>query len=160
LTRPTRDQLIHTKNLWEDEETMAFNAKWGGIVPFPETEWDAFYDVYCTEDPHHTYFHIRNLDGVVVGEVSSRYDDQLDAHRLNIKIHASARGNHHGRDALIAFLTVLFEDMEVPRVIDDVASDNEGAIHLLESVGFTLESARNDILFYRLERADWMGESS
>jgi RimJ/RimL family protein N-acetyltransferase len=61
---------------------------------------------------------------------------------------------------LIAFLTVLFEDMEVPRVIDDVASDNEGAIHLLESVGFTLESARNDILFYRLERADWMGESS
>lgn len=139
---------------------MAFNARWGGTVSFPESEWDAFYDVYCSNRPGYHYFHIHNLDGVVIGEVSSHHDDERDGERLNVKVHASARGNHHGQDALEAFLRYLFEDVGVIQVLDNVAPDNEGAKRLLERVGFSQVDTQDEAIWYRLKSTDWHGETS
>jgi len=28
------------------EETMSYNAKWGGTIPFPEDEWGPWYEAW------------------------------------------------------------------------------------------------------------------
>ncbi len=155
LKRPTIEELALTEMLLADPETMAFNNKWGGTVPFPQSSWQAFYDRYLSGDPHHEYFHIYNLDHVFVGEVSTRYDDTYESFVLNIKILHRYRGNHHGHNALHAFLDWMFNERDIERIVDDVASDNQGAIVLLKQIGFRIVESTDDVTLMELLRRDW-----
>ena len=138
LKQPTFEELHYTKQLWEDEETMAFNAKWGGTVPFPREQWQSFYDRYCTNQPGYLYYQIFEESDDFVGEVSARWDAHKKDYVLNIKVLSSKRGHHYGTNALIAFLHHLFTTHNASRIIDDVASENIGAIALLQRVGFQI----------------------
>ena len=75
LKHPTLEELSLTEQLLADPETMSFNNKWGGTVAFPKEKWQLFYDRYLTGDPKYVYFHIYNLDHTMVGEVSTRYQE-------------------------------------------------------------------------------------
>jgi RimJ/RimL family protein N-acetyltransferase len=155
LKKPTYKELKYTKELWEDEETMAFNKRFGGIVLFPVSKWQAFHDTYLTENPNYIYFHIYNLDSVMVGEVSARYDEDEHGYLLNIKVFAKYRGNHHGYDALYVFIEYLFDDIGATQILDNIASENVGARQLLERIGFDQDRMDNDVIWYRLRNSDW-----
>ena len=63
LKVPTMEELYLTELLLSDIETMKFNEKWGGVVPFPKEKWKQFHDDYILSKEKH-YFHIYNLDGI------------------------------------------------------------------------------------------------
>ena len=150
LKQPQLEDLQYTKLLWEDEETMAFNQKWGGTVMFPQHQWQDFYNLYCTNNPDYIYFHIYNLDHVFVGEISAKRAKESNIYSLNIKIYSPYRGNHHAIDAVTLFVEYLFDEIEADCIIDDVASDNEGAIMLLHRCGFHLKKQDQDITLFEL----------
>ena len=46
LVKPTFDDLWFRQKLMADEETMSYNAKWGGTIPFPKDEWEPWYEAW------------------------------------------------------------------------------------------------------------------
>ena len=46
LVKPNIDDLWFREKLMADEDTMSYNAKWGGTIPFPKDEWEAWYDAW------------------------------------------------------------------------------------------------------------------
>ena len=155
LKIPTFDELKYTKALYECEKTMSFNQKWGGIVPFPEDKWQDFFEMYIGDKKKHIYFHIYNLDHVVVGEVSGRIDQDPETLILNIKVKYEYRGNNHAKEALELFLDYVFNYLPVQRVIDDVASDNIHAINFLEKFGFSVINHTSEIVLLELHKKDY-----
>ncbi len=41
LVKPAFDALWFREKLMADEETMSYNARWGGTIPFPEDAWES-----------------------------------------------------------------------------------------------------------------------
>lgn len=44
LVKPAFDDLWFREKLLADEETMSYNARWGGTILFPEDEWESWYE--------------------------------------------------------------------------------------------------------------------
>lgn len=44
LVTPNLEDLWLLESLLSDEETMSFNAKRGGTIPFPKEKWVSWYD--------------------------------------------------------------------------------------------------------------------
>ena len=40
------EDLWFRKKFMSDEETMSYNHAWGGTIPFPESEWQDWYDTW------------------------------------------------------------------------------------------------------------------
>ncbi len=154
LKHPSYEELILTKNLLACDKTMSFNAKWGGTVDFDETKWNGFYENYLSGKSKNIYFHIYNLDNTFVGEVSSRYIKEEDVYMLNIKIKHEFRGNHHAADTLDVYFDYLFDEKDANRVIDDVASDNIGAIKLLTGLGMRVIKTTDVITLLEIKKED------
>ena len=47
--QPKPDELWFRKSLLADPDTMSYNDAWGGTIPFPEEEWDAWYQYWIGE---------------------------------------------------------------------------------------------------------------
>lgn len=151
---PTLDELEHTQILLADPDTMKFNEKWGGTVAFPKEKWQSFYNSFI-KNPDRHYFHIYNLEGVFVGEVSTRFDSDFESYVLNIKIMHRYRGNNHGYDALEAFLSYLFTEVKIDRIVDNVGHDSKSGIHLLKQFGFQEKERTEDYVLLELKREDF-----
>lgn len=146
LKKPSLNELKYTEELLSCKKTMSFNIKWGGTVSFPEEQWEAFYEKYLTDKTENVYFHIYNNDNIFLGEVSSRYQGNKK-YTLNIKVKHEHRGNKYAYDTLVIYLGYLFNELNAKTVVDDVASDNIGAIKLLKSVGFKIQKQTEDITY-------------
>ena len=149
------NELAFTEELLTCPKTMAFNNKWGGTVEFPCSQWQAFFDRYCTGNPNYEYFHIY-YDNEPVGEISTRYDNRYDGFVLNIKVLDKFRGQGYGIRALRLFLDYLFREKGIDCLYDDVAKDNQGAIHLLEKVGFIEVEILPEAILYKLTQEDYL----
>ncbi len=154
LKTPKYEELYLTEQLLACPKTMEFNNKWGGIVLFPETKWEAFYNNYVLAPTAH-YFHVYNLDMVFVGEISTKYRNEFKSDILNLKIMHQFRGNHHGSDALVAMLQYLFDDVGIDMICDNVALDNHDAVSLLESFGFEKSYTTKEYVMMVLKKEDF-----
>lgn len=154
LKVPTLEELRYTEMLLADPETMKFNEKWGGIVPFPKEKWESFYNNYIV-NPKRYYFHVYNLDGTFVGEVSTRFDEEFASYVLNIKIMHRFRGNNHGYDALEAFLEYMFTEVEIDRIVDNVGHDSMSGIKLLKQFGFIEIDRTDEYVLLELKKEDF-----
>ena len=154
LKEPSLEELRFTEMLLQDEDTMKFNEKWGGTVPFPKENWEPFYNAYV-KSKDRLYFHIYNLDNQFVGEVSSRFDEYFNSHILNIKVLYRFRGNCHGYDALVAFLDHFFEDKNRKKISDNVALDNKKGIEVLERIGFKKVYVTSEYVMMELSRKNY-----
>lgn len=154
LKVPNLEELSFTEQLLSDEATMNFNKKWGGTVSFPKEKWKHFFDEYNENDDRY-YFHIYNLDGIFVGEVSSRYDTAFESQMLNIKIMYRFRGNNHAKDALESFLTYLFEDLDISKIQDNVGHESKAGIRLLKSFGFNEIDKTDEYILMELKKDDF-----
>lgn len=154
LKVPTIDELKHTEMLLSDPETMKFNDKWGGTVPFPKEKWEPFYKNFINNTERH-YYHIYNLDGVFVGEVSTRFDNDFNSYVLNIKVMHRYRGNNHGYDALEAFLEYMFTEVKIDRIVDNVGHDSKSGIKLLKQFGFIEIDRTEEYVLLELKKDDF-----
>ena len=149
------NELAFTEQLLACPKTMAFNNKWGGTVEFPPSQWQAFFDRYCTGDWHYEHYHIY-YDNTPVGEISTRHDKRYVGFVLNIKVLDKYRGQGFGIRALHLFLDYLFLEKGIDCLYDDVAKDNQGAIHLLEKVEFIDVEIQAEAILYKLTKEDYL----
>ena len=154
LKIPMFEELCFTEELLACEETMAFNNDWGGTVAFPREKWSSFYDNYINNDQRY-YYHIYDLSGFPVGEVSTRFDTKYNSYVLNIKVKHEFRNRHYAKDALFVFLDHLFNKCDINKMVDHVATNNVSAIKFLQKMLFTIEKSDNIITLMVLHKSDW-----
>ena len=56
LVVPNLEDLWFRERLMADEETMSYNAKWGGTIPFPKDEWEPWYEAWVRNPGAHRYY--------------------------------------------------------------------------------------------------------
>ena len=129
---PAVEELRYRSLLLSDEQTMSYNARWGGTIDFPEEKWPAWHSRW-TEDGSRFYRYIADDTGRFVGEAAMHPVDGQET--VSIIIHASERGKGFGRAAL----RLLYDEARrngITELFDSVAADNEAALHLFFSEGF------------------------
>ena len=56
LVKPAFEDLWFKEKLMADEETMAYNARWGGTIPFPEDMWESWYESWVRNPGGNRYY--------------------------------------------------------------------------------------------------------
>ncbi|WP_051208899.1 hypothetical protein [Butyrivibrio sp. WCD3002] len=46
LIKPELEEMSSRESFMADEETMSYNAKWGGTITFPKDKWNSWYDAW------------------------------------------------------------------------------------------------------------------
>ena len=149
LYKPNVEDLWFREKFLSDEETMSFNTDWGGTIPFPESEWQDWYDrwILC-EDGKRFYRYLRDADsGEFVGEIAYHFDDERLLWLANIIIASEYRGKGYGKQGL-KILCELAAERGLGTLYDDIAIDNP-AIPLLIGSGFVEEYRTDDVVMLK-----------
>ena len=56
VVTPTFADMWFRVSLLADEETMSYNQKWGGTIPFPKEEWHDWYDFWIVNHDNKRYY--------------------------------------------------------------------------------------------------------
>ena len=92
LVKPAFDDLWFRKNLMADEETMSYNARWGGTIPFPEEEWESWYESWVRNPGASRYYrYLMNSENEYVGEIAYHYDEFRDIYICDVIVLAQYR---------------------------------------------------------------------
>ena len=87
LVTPELDDLWFREELMADEETMSYNAKWGGTIPFPKEEWEPWYEAYVKNMGNNRFYrYLINSENEYVGEIAYHYDKARDIYNIHINI--------------------------------------------------------------------------
>jgi len=148
---PRLEDLWFRQVFMADEETMAYNHRWGGTIPFPEEDWADWYE-YWIEKTEGKRFYRYLLDegsGEFVGEIAYHYDGERKIHIADIIVYAKYRGKGFGEQGLrILCETAKLNGLEI--LYDDIAIDNP-AIKLFLKVGFCEEYRTDEIIMLKKE---------
>jgi RimJ/RimL family protein N-acetyltransferase len=112
LVKPAFDELWFKEKLMADEETMSYNARWGGTIPFPEDAWESWYESW-----------VRNPENEYVGEIAYHYDKLRDIYICDVIILAQYRNRGYGTDALQQLCTAA-KNNGISVLYDDISADN------------------------------------
>lgn len=100
---PKLEDLWFRQMFMSDEETMSYNHNWGGTIPFPEEDWNDWYE-YWIVNPEGKRFYRYLQDesnGEFVGEIAYHYDQEREIHIADIIVYAKYRGNGFGEQGLL-----------------------------------------------------------
>ena len=114
LVTPELDDLWFREELMADEETMSYNAKWGGTIPFPKEEWETWYEAYVKNMENNRFYrYLMNSQNEYVGEIAYHYDRARDIYICHVLILSKYRtedmeqkvsGNYAKQQRRMAFL--------------------------------------------------------
>lgn len=130
------------KDLWfrqmfmSDEETMSYNHNWGGTIPFPEEEWNDWYNYWIinTEGKRFYRYVIDETNNVFVGEIAYHYDKSREITIADIIIYSKYRGKGFGKQGLNKLCDIAKQN-GIDVLYDNIAIDNT-AINLFLECGF------------------------
>ncbi len=146
LVKPTFEELWFREQLLADEETMAFNRRWGGTITFDQEAW--YQRWIRLNDSKRYYRYLQNEEGNYVGEVAYHYCDHYQGYMINIIILAKYRRKGYGSEGL-ELLCKAAKDHGIVVVYDDIAADNP-ACSMFERHGFIIkEKSEEIILLYK-----------
>ncbi|MDO5107334.1 MAG: GNAT family N-acetyltransferase [Coriobacteriaceae bacterium] len=149
LHKPTRDELWFRRDLLEDPATMSYNDAWGGTIPFPEEDWDSWYECWLMGDEH-TRFYRFLLDterNEFVGEIAFHFSEDEGIYLADIIVLAAHRGEGYGRKGL-RLLCEAARAHGIAVLYDNIALGNP-AIGLFLSEGFCEEYRTDDCIYLR-----------
>ncbi len=150
LCKPDYKDLWFRQRMLADEETMSYNRAWGGTIPWPESEWQAWYDHWIVNPEGRRYYrYLKNRDGQFVGEIAYRFDDNMQQYIANVIIHSPYRRKGYGGEAL-DLLCRAAKDNGISVLYDDIAIDNP-AVRLFLKKGFTKEYRTEEKAILRKE---------
>lgn len=134
-----------------DEETMAYNHHWGGIIPFPEEDWADWYEYWIVNPERKRFYRYLQDDasGEFVGEIAYHYDAECEGHIADIIIYAKYRGRGFGKKGLLMLCEAAREN-GVSILYDNIAIDNP-AIKLFLKVGFGEKYRTDEIIMLKKE---------
>ena len=149
LYKPSRDDLWFRRALMADEKTMSYNAAWGGTIPFPEEDWDGWYDWWlANHDDKRFYRYLKDTEsGEFVGEVAYHYDEGELLYLADVIVFAPTRGRGYGRLGL-GLLCQAARDNGVKVLWDNIARYNP-AIGLFLDAGFVEDHVTVEAIYLR-----------
>ena len=82
--KPLLEELRFRQQLLSDEQTMAYNARWGGAVGFPQERWAGWYSRWVEHPDRRFYAYLYSEEEkAFVGEAAYHFDEELDGCRLH-----------------------------------------------------------------------------
>ena len=146
---PKLEDLWFRKQLLEDKETMSYNDKWGGTIPFPKELWQDYYNNWINKDPRNRFYCYLENDDKFVGEMAYHYDEDLKGIIISIIIYSKERHKGYGKEAIDLICKVAKEN-RISTLYDDIAFDNK-AINLFLKKGFTIIGKTNESIIIKKE---------
>lgn len=142
LVIPKLEDMWFREKLIGDEETMAYNKKWGGTIAFPENKWENWYARWV-ENPGNKKFYryILNEENVFVGEAAYHFDESRQIYLTGIIVMGKYRGKGYG-SAGLNLLCDCAKQNGIEALYDEIAMDNP-SVRLFLKQGF-LEECRTD----------------
>ena len=125
LYKPTIEELGFRESLMADEKTMSYNHAWGGTIPFPQTEWEKWYNCWLEGSAFQRFYrYLYNAESKdFVGEVAYHYDEKRKIHICDVIVLAEYRNMGFG-SAGIQLLCDAAKENGVTMLYDDIAADN------------------------------------
>ncbi len=148
LIRPALEDLWFRQKLLADEETMSYNAKWGGTIPFPDNEWESWYDAWVRDPGVDRYYrYLTDPQDRPVGEIAYHYDASRDIYICDVIILARYRNQGHGIEAL-KLLCQAAKENGITALYDDISADNPSYKLFLKN-GFEIEYQNEEVVMVK-----------
>ena len=149
LYKPTLEDLWFRQKMLEDDETMSYNAHWGGAVPFPEEDWKDWYDHWVINNEDNRFYRYVKDGDNFIGEIAYHFDKTYNGYVANVIVYAKYRNRGYGTEAL-NMLCEAVKESGASVLYDDIAIDNP-AISLFLKAGFKEEYRTNEIILLKKE---------
>lgn len=148
LVTPNFDDLWFRQELMADEDTMAYNAKWGGVIPFPKDKWEAWYDSWVNNSGNKRFYrYLMNTNNEYVGEIAYHFDEQRDIYICDVIVLAKYRNRGYGTKG-IQLLCIEAKKNGISALYDDIAVDNSSYKLFLKN-GFEIVYKDNDVVMVK-----------
>ena len=148
LVTPDLDNLWFREKLLSDEETMSYNAKWGGTIPFHKDTWEIWYDAWVRNPGHDRYYrYLMNSENEYVGEIAYHYDLLRNVYICDVIILAQYRNRGYGTEG-IKQLCIAAKKNGISVLYDDIAADNLSYQLFLKN-GFEIEYRNKDVVIVK-----------
>lgn len=149
LYKPKLEELWFREKMLSDADTMSYNAKWGGTIPFPKEKWSGWYDLWvshCGKGRFYRYLLDEN-SGEFVGETAYHLDTEKEIYLADIIILSEYRRKGYGKNGL-ALLCQAAGENGCAELYDDIAADNP-ARRLFLNMGFAVEYETEDTVMLK-----------
>lgn len=148
LVTPDLDDLWFREKLMSDEETMSYNAKWGGTITFPKETWEVWYDTWVRNAGCNRYYrYLMNQENEYVGEIAYHYDISRNIYICDVIILAQYRNRGYGTEG-IQQLCIEAKKNGVSALYDDIAAENPSYKLFLKN-GFEIEYKNKDVVMVK-----------
>lgn len=152
LYAPRVEDLWFKEKMMGDEQTMSYNHAHGGTIPFPKEHWAGWHDRWITNHNGNRFYRYIKKDGVFVGEVAYRFDEERQMNIADVIIYAPYRGKGYGRKALL-LLCQAAKETGIQELYDDIAIDNS-SVALFLKCGFTEVLRTSEYVLVKKELRD------
>lgn len=152
LYRPRIEDLWFREKLMNDEDTMSYNHAWGGTIPFPQEEWENWYNRWLLNNENKRYYRYVTENNNFLGEIAYHFDEARKIYIADVIIHASYRGKGYGKKALL-LLCENAKNNGIQEIFDDIANDNP-AITLFKNCGFEEIYRTNEYIMLKKKLTD------
>lgn len=148
---PKYEDLWFRQMFMADNDTMSYNHAWGGPIPFPEQEWETWYDKWILNSEGKRFYRyvINETNNEFLGEVAYHFDTKREITIADVIIYSKYRGNGYGAKALY-LLCKAARDNGVEVLYDDIAIDNP-AIALFLKDGFVEDYRTSEYIMLKKE---------
>ena len=149
--KPALEELWFREALLADAETMAYNAAWGGTIPFPRERWTAWYGAWVEAPASQRYYRYLYAPErrAFIGEIAYHYDAQEAMYLCDVIVLAKYRGQGFG-GARLRLLCDAARENGLPALYDDIAANNPSWKLFLKN-GFSIARRTDDVVLVRKE---------
>lgn len=147
--KPKLCDMWFREKLISDEQTMSYNAAWGGTIPFPREKWAEWYSAWV-ETPgykrYYRYLYESDIDAYV-GEIAYFFDEKRNIHICDVIVLSEYRNRGFGT-AGIGLICKAAKENGISVLYDDIASDNPSCGLFLKN-GFEVCYKNSDVVMLR-----------
>ena len=149
LCIPEPEDLWFRQMLLADQATMSYNDAWGGTIPFPEEDWDEWYDWWLVHHEGARFYRylVDSASGEFVGEVNYHFDEVEGIFLTGIIVLATKRGRGYGRDGILLLCRSARENGLA--ALYDTFEPDDPAMPLFERCGFVEDHRTEELVYLR-----------
>ena len=145
LVTPKLEDMWFWETLVGDEETMAYNKKWGGAIDFPKNKWEDWYARWVAHPKNKRFYqYILSEDDGFVGEAAYHFDESRQMYVTNVIVMAKYRRKGYG-SAGLKLLCDCAKQNGIECLYDEIAIDNP-SVRLFLKQGFREECRTDDFI--------------
>lgn len=143
---PKIEEMSFRQQLLADEETMPYNARWGGTIAFPKERWSPWFEKWVSNPSRERFYRYlyAEEEQQYVGEISYHFDPETGEFLADVIVKAEYRGKGYGG----AGLNLLCESAKgngLGTLCDNIALENP-SVRLFLKMGFVEKYRTRDFI--------------